>query len=81
MFYLVLKFNKLLLAVIRSFSSHLVTVPRTRGGLADRGVGGAELEAIHTQTAEAAVSVDAVLCARICGGALVHIHTGLPIIL
>lgn len=53
----------------------------TRGGLADRGVGGAELEAVHTHTAEAAVSVDAVLCAGIRGGALVHIHTGLPIIL
>lgn len=54
---------------------------RTGGGLADGGVGGAELEAVHTHTAEAAMRVDAVLCAGICGGALVHIYTHLPIIL
>jgi len=53
----------------------------TGGGLADSGVGGAELKAVHTHTAEAAVCVDAVLCAGIRGGALIHIYTGLPIIL
>lgn len=54
---------------------------RTGGGLADGGVGGAELEAVHTHTVEAAMSVDAVLCAGVRGGALVHIYTRLPIIL
>lgn len=58
-----------------------MTVTRTRGGLADGVVGGAELEAVHTHTSEAAVCVDAMLCAGIRGGALVHIYTGLPIIL
>ena len=54
---------------------------RTRGGLADGGVDGAKLKAVHTEAVEAAMRVDAALCARVAGGALVHVHARLAITL
>lgn len=51
----------------------------TRGGLADGGVVGAELKAVHTQAVEAAVRVDAVLRAGVGGRALVHVHARLAV--
>ena len=53
----------------------------TGGGLADGGVVGAELEALHTETVEAAVCVDAALGAGVAARALVHVHARLPVIL
>ena len=52
----------------------------TGGGFAYGGVCGAEHEALHTQTVEAAVCVDAALRAGIAGRALVDVHTRLPVI-
>ena len=49
-------------------------------GLADGGVFRAELEALHTETVEAALCVVAVLGAGI-GATLIYIHTRLPIVL
>lgn len=51
----------------------------TRCGLADGGVIGAEFKAIHAETVEAAVCVDAALRTWVGGCALVYIHTRLPI--
>lgn len=51
----------------------------TRGGLADGGVVGTGLEAVHAEAVEAAVGVDAALGAGIGGQALVHVHARLPV--
>lgn len=53
----------------------------TRGGFAYGGVYRTKLEALHTQTVEAAVCVDATLRAGIGGCALVYVDASLPIIL
>ena len=53
----------------------------TRGGLADGGVLGAELEAVHAEAVEAAVGVDAALGAGVGGGALVHVRARLAVVL
>lgn len=53
----------------------------TRGGLADGGVVGAELEAVHAEAVEAAVGVDAALGTRVGGHALVDVHARLPVAL
>ena len=52
----------------------------TRGGPADGGVFRAELEALHTETVEAALCVVAALGAAM-GAALIYVHTRLPIVL
>lgn len=52
----------------------------TRGGFAYGGVFRAKLEALHTQTVEAAVCVDTALRAGIGGCALIYVDTRLPII-
>ena len=52
----------------------------TRCGFAYGGVLSTKLETLHTQTVEAAVCVDATLRAGICGRALIHIDTSLPVI-
>lgn len=51
----------------------------TRCGLADGGVIGADFKAVHAETVEAAMSVQAVLRTGVGGRALVYIHTRLPI--
>ena len=53
--------------------------PLTRCGLADGGVVGAEFKAVHAETVEAAMCVDAALRTRVGGCALVDIHTRFPI--
>lgn len=53
----------------------------TGGGLADGGVLGAQLEAVHAEAVEAAMGVDAALRARVGGGALVDVHAGLAVVL
>lgn len=53
----------------------------TRGGLADGGVVGAELKAVHAEAVEAAVGVDAALGAGVGGHALVDVHARLPVAL
>lgn len=40
----------------------------------------AKLESVHTETVEAAMCVDAPLCAGIGGGAFIYVNTRLPII-
>ena len=52
----------------------------TRRGPADGGVFRAELEALHTETVEAALCVVAALGAAI-SAALIYVHTRLPIVL
>lgn len=52
----------------------------TRGGFAYSGVFGAQLETLHTQTVEAAMCVDATLCAGIGSCTLIYVNTSLPII-
>lgn len=52
----------------------------TRGGFAYGGVVRAKLETLHTQTVEAAMCVNAALCAGIGGCALIYVNTCLPII-
>ena len=54
---------------------------RTGGGLADGGVDGAELKAVHAEAVEAAVGVDAALGAGVGGGALVHVRARLAVVL
>lgn len=51
----------------------------TRCGLADGGVIGAEFKAVHTETVEAAVCVDAALRTGVGGCALIYVHARLPI--
>lgn len=51
----------------------------TRSGFAYGGVFRAKLESLHTQTVEAAMCVDAALCARIGGCALIYVGARLPI--
>lgn len=53
----------------------------TRGGLADGGVIGAELKAVHAEAVEAAVGVDAALGTGVGGHALVDVHARLPVAL
>lgn len=53
----------------------------TRGGLADGGVVGAELKAVHAEAVEAAVGVDAALGTGVGGHALVNVHARLPVAL
>lgn len=53
----------------------------TRCGLADGGVIGTEFKAIHAQTVEAAMCVDAVLGTGVGGCTLIYINTRLPITL
>lgn len=49
-------------------------------GFAYGGIVRAKLESVHTETVEAAMCVDAPLCAGIGGGAFIYVNTRLPII-
>lgn len=52
----------------------------TRGGFAYGGVFRAHQESVHAQTVEAAVRVDAPLCARVGSRTLVDVNTSLSIV-
>lgn len=52
----------------------------TRGRFAYGGVFRAQLVALHAQTVEAAVRVDATLRAGVGGCALVYVHAHLPVV-